>query len=293
MSNRYCPACHCQVGRNERWKNGYEFVSCQKCGTLYVPRIPESASAFNYAEYYRQTNLSVPAFVSKRLEEIVLGFSPYRKNNRLLDIGFGAAVLLQVGARAGWLTEGVEVSRTAVEHAQQLGLNAFYGQLSNACYPDAWFDIVVGVEMLEHLPNPQNMVLEIARILRPGGLFWATTPHGRGLSSRLLGLEWSAAAPPEHLQLFSLRGVKSLLSNAGFHRIEVSAHGVNPCEMMHAFQQRLGMSSHKERCDSVGSSYQVNQFMTGSLSRRRLKNLLNRLLDVSRLGDSLKIRAEL
>ena len=47
-------------------------------------------------------------------------------------------------------------------------------------------------------------------MLRPGGLFWTTTPHARGLSARVLGLKWRCIWPPEHLQLFSVAWSKSV-----------------------------------------------------------------------------------
>ena len=69
------------------------------------------------------------------------------------------------------------------------------------------FDVVIASEVLEHVLDPHAMLVEILRVLRPGGLLWATTPHGRGISARLLGLEWSNVCPPEHLQLFSVAGI--------------------------------------------------------------------------------------
>lgn len=292
LKDRGCPACDYETGSSQGWKNGFELISCRMCGTLYVGLNPNANHELDYAAYYSSKNLTVPDCIITRLEEIVSGFSAYRKNNRLLDIGFGAAVLLQAAVRAGWIAEGIEISRPAVQHARRLGLAVSYGEIVEARYPDACFDIVVGSEMLEHLRNPQKVVREIARVLRPGGLFWATTPHGRGLSFYLLGLKWSAAAPPEHLQLFSLRGVKTLLASAGFPRIEVSAHGVNPYEILHALRRGCGMVPQGHDFKRVESSYRLNKYLMGSPSRLMLKSFLNRVLSAGLLGDSLKIRAE-
>lgn len=88
-----------------------------------------------------------------------------------------------------WETFGVEVSKTAVENAKNFGFNVFHGELHEANYSANFFDVIIASEILEHLYDPRKLVREVYRILRPGGLFWATTPSSRGLSSLLSGRE--------------------------------------------------------------------------------------------------------
>ena len=125
----------------------------------------------------------MPDFIHHRLDEIVFGFSGYRVNNRALEIGFGAGFSLSALTRAGWNAEGVEVSESAVRHGESQGFKAFHGELAEARYEDGSFDLVIATELLEHVPDPSAIIREIARISRPGGLFWGTTPNSRGLSS--------------------------------------------------------------------------------------------------------------
>jgi 2-polyprenyl-3-methyl-5-hydroxy-6-metoxy-1,4-benzoquinol methylase len=65
------------------------------------------------------------------------------------------------------------------------------------------------VEVLEHAREPRTLIRAARQLLRPGGSFYVTTPHARGLSERLLGMKWSVVSPPEHLQLFSICAVES------------------------------------------------------------------------------------
>ncbi len=292
MGQRLCPACGSSAGRGLGQKNEFHLVSCQGCGTSYTSFLPDAATAQKYYDnYYGSHNLMVPAFIGRRADEIIAEFSRYRWNNRLLEVGFGPGTLLQAAARAGWSSEGVEVSHMAVEHLRSLGLRAFHGELAAACYPTSSFDIVVASELLEHVVDPKTLLQEIARLLRPGGLFWATTPHARGISARVLGLQWSTMSPPEHLQLFSLHGTKTLLAAVGFRRIRVVAHGANPFEILYSLRHRSRLFDNTGGFDRVDSSYRLNAFLTENAGRRALKKIFNAVLSASRLGDSLKIRA--
>jgi len=99
------------------------------------------------------------------------------------------------------------VSKSAIEHAREQGYEVFHGELQDANFPDGHFDVITASENVEHCVKPEFLLDEVARILRAGSLFWATTPSAKGIWYKLIGIEWSTIYPPEHLQLFSKRGV--------------------------------------------------------------------------------------
>lgn len=288
-------------------KDGFRFDSCRDCGTLYARR---AADDCDYDTYYHDANLSVPAFIDRRLDEIVATFAPHRRANRLLDIGCGAGSLLFAARRAGWDAVGTEVSRTAAAHVRAAGFEVFHGELAAARYPDAHFDVVTASEILEHLPDPLSLVAEVARVLRPDGMFWATTPHARGLSARLLGLRWSTVSPPEHLQLFSLGGARRLLERAGFTRTRLTTRGCNPAELWHALRHApthrdaarangadvivadSAPDKREESFDRVATAYKLNEALLRNGATRAVKSAINLALAASRLGDSIRISAE-
>ena len=333
MSERSCPACGAGERDERGLKNGLRVGACRGCGTLYARGGAgrEADAACDYDAYYHEANLSVPSFIERRLDEIVGGFAPFRRTGRLLDIGCGAGTLLHAARRAGWDAAGTEVSRPAVEHVRGEGFEVFAGELGEARFPDGHFDVVTASEILEHLPDPRALLAEAARILRPGGLFWGTTPHGRGLSARALGIEWSTVSPPEHLQLFSLGGMRRLLKAAGFARARVITQGFNHYEVRHALRAKRrarggdrgaaangakangnatvgndggpgttavgrdeGAAVKREEgaaFDRVQSAYQLNEALMGSRAGRLTKAALNGVLSAARLGDSIKIWA--
>lgn len=265
---------------------------CRACGTLYVAELPGAGELEDYDGYYGAENLAVPEFINKRLDEIIAGFEPYRRNGLLLDVGCGAGTFMQAARRAGWDAVGVEVSATAAEHNRAEGFEVFNGELADARYPEGRFDVVVLSEVLEHVAEPGGMLREVLRVMRPGGLLWATTPNGQGFSARALGLRWSAVSPPEHLHLFSRGAVESLLGAVGFVRARVVTEGFNPFEIAGALRGRPAPSVHAASNERVQSGYELNAFLTEGGARRAVKGFANGVLRLCRLGDSLKIRAE-
>lgn len=292
MLRRTCVACGAKDGQPLGVKNELELLRCRSCATLYTPYSPWYSSEYFYEVYYPEQSLSPPAFVQTRLEEITAGFASYRKENRLLDLGCGAGNLLLAARKHGWNAQGLDVAEQATEHVRSLGFEVFHGELQQAQFPSQHFDVITAAEILEHLSDPRLLVQEVARILRPGGLFWTTTPHARGLSARVLGLQWRCIWPPEHLQLFSVAGIKALLRDVGFSQIGFQTTGGNPFEILHAMgMKKDAPKASDQRFDRVATSYQLNESLMKSRSRRVIKDVINGMLNVSRLGDSLKVFA--
>jgi 2-polyprenyl-3-methyl-5-hydroxy-6-metoxy-1,4-benzoquinol methylase len=269
-------------------KSGFEIESCSKCGSIYTAQLPEAGAQENYDEYYSEANLSVPEFIKTRVKEIVEEFEPYRLSNRLLDIGFGAGTVLETAAEKNWNVSGLEVSGPAIDHARARGFDVFKGFLREAKYPSDHFDVVTASEILEHLDAPLVDLAEIARILRPGGLFWATTPSATGISRRVMGVNWSVVSPPEHTQLYSKCGIEAMLRRTGFKVAAIRAYGTNPLEIVNYFRPGRKSAAQFNR---VETAYSLNEGLTKSAGRRIIKNVLNFALNATGMGDSLKIYA--
>ena len=295
-TTRPCPACKSVQRRDLGIKNKLEIVSCLECDTIYTPYSPWYSSTYYYVDYHEHCDPAPNAYVRARLHEITSEFAPYRQNNRLLDVGCGAGAMLEAATKNGWNVQGVDVSASAVKHSRSLGFDVFHGELQEAKLPDQYFDVVTAGELLEHVFDPQVVMNEIARLLRPGGLLWTTTPHSRGLSARVLGIEWGNVRPPEHLQLFSSSGLRLVLERAGFHDVKLRTEGGNPFEIWNALKSRRSSSAPEcEAAETETAREALDSWLSTTVeqgrSRRALKNAVNSILNISRLGDSLKVVA--
>lgn len=81
--------------------------------------------------------------------------------------------------------------------------------------------MVTAWHVLEHLANPKEELLNIKKVLNPGGIFSFTTPNTGSLRFRLLGSEWEWLSPPAHLYMFSTSSINNLLKKSGFEILKL------------------------------------------------------------------------
>lgn len=103
------------------------------------------------------------------------GFTP--SNIHLLDVGCGGGILSEEFSRLGCIVCGLDVSAasitTARNHAlhEKLAIEYRVGTAEALPYDAGSFDVVVCCDMLEHVTNIEEVIIESARVLKPGGLF--------------------------------------------------------------------------------------------------------------------------
>jgi SAM-dependent methyltransferase len=142
--------------------------------------------------------------------------------------------VLDLGCRTGSLTRayvdgnevvGLDADREALAEAAELGIETVWADAEERLpFDDASFDVVVAAELLEHLREPESVVAEVARVLRPGGTFAGSVPNAYRLKNRLRVLAGKQAEPnPTHLHMFRPADVIDLLRDFEHRRLECVA----------------------------------------------------------------------
>jgi len=119
---------------------------------------------------------------------------------------------------------GIEPADTAAAHAGDLGLNVVCGLLSEATLNSlGTLDVIVLLDVIEHLPAPQEALALFADHLRPDGIIVLTTGDFGSLAARSTGAHWRLMTPPQHLWFFNRDSLASLAHSVGL-RVVSSDH---------------------------------------------------------------------
>lgn len=151
----------------------------------------------------------------------------YRRTGRLLEVGCGAGLFLREASRRGWMCSGVDLLPEAVEAGTRHGLDVRCGELSEAGFPEQFFDVVYMNEVIEHVLRPVDLMREVHRVLRPGGLALLRTGNARSWAARLRGAAWPyyRFGPLLHVRFYSPRAAAALGRAAGFARVHCRTRG--------------------------------------------------------------------
>jgi SAM-dependent methyltransferase len=165
----------------------------------------------------------------------IQAFKKYQKfipgQGKVLDWGCNHALdacLIKMALDKNTDIYGCDVGETGKYEIFHQFANLNYTRISHIYklpYPDNYFDAVVGSGVLEHVPNDQESLKEIYRILKPYGHFIVTfLPNSYSyieFRSRALGLS-------QHLRLYSLGGLKKIFLHSGFWPVKSGYHGFLP-----------------------------------------------------------------
>ena len=83
------------------------------------------------------------------------------------------------------------------------------------------FDLAVAVHVMEHVPDPQLALHQMAACLRPGGGLYAVTPKGDSVALAFFGSAWWMLEDPTHVRFFSRESLALAVKHAGFDRVRV------------------------------------------------------------------------
>lgn len=102
---------------------------------------------------------------------------------RVLDIGCGTGLILEALAEQGFAM-GLDFSFKALQFSRQRNLkNLIRGNVKNIPVKDSSVDLVVALDLLEHIEDDQGLLDEIQRVLKPGGYLLSTVPAHQSLWS--------------------------------------------------------------------------------------------------------------
>lgn len=279
----HCIKCGSEgIAPMERYTENH-LTSCKSCGFVFCAMIPCDKTLEDYYENnYNRTNYFSP-ITRARYNQLLDHFEVYRDTNRILDIGCGHGFFLEVAKERGWEVYGTELSDAAIADCESKGIQMHKGKINDSFFNSDSFDVVVSIEMIEHINYPIEYVTQIHRILRTGGFCYITTPNFNSLLRYYLKDKYDVIEYPNHLCYYTKKTIGSLFS----------AHGLTPHTI-----RTTGISLTRLRTSKGGSNQEyVSETSDDEMMRYKIegngflrfgKNLINGMLNLFKVGDSLK-----
>lgn len=250
-----------KVGKN------CKVIDCKTCEFIHLQPIPppeELKEAYS-DKYYK---IQKPQYL-KRDEEDKLWWKTVfqdrmdfveryskKKKGRLLEIGSGPGSFLTFARSRGWSVLGIEPSIKAYKHSKLKRLrviNSFYQDIDLKSLTK--FDAVVMFELLEHVPDPHELLKFSCKSLRHNGVICIAVPNDfnplQDIANKIQRNNPYWIAPPFHINYFTPASLTNLLKRSGFDVIRTETNF--PMEMFlmmgdnYVGHDKIGRGLHAKR----------------------------------------------
>ena len=212
----------------------YCIAKCFNCGLLQTIPAPDAERLKQlYETYYnfggekgtiytkvREVFFSSIAYRSWMVIDGDISFHSRKGRGHLLNIGCNEGRGLVICRHNGFAPEGLELNERAAGEARAKGFTVYTEAVENF-QPEEPFDIVVLSNVLEHAPDPKEMLKNVYRVLKPGGQIWISCPNSQSWLRKLFGRSWINWHVPFHLFHFSCKTLTQLLQFSGFEITEL------------------------------------------------------------------------
>jgi SAM-dependent methyltransferase len=220
----------------------YTVVRCPVCRLAWLSHPPQpNQMHLHYTEAYDRLISRAGENSSERWECRRQTLVQYKQSGSLLDLGCSSGSFLQSLSGNNWSLCGIEMSAESAKKAEaNSGAKVFVGDILDAQFPPASFDVITCFDVFEHLYKPRQVMSKVAHWLKPGGIFYLLVPNVDSAEARVFGTYWHGWEIPRHLFHYSPASLQFLAESAGLRKVSIETRR-NP-----AVETSLGYL-----CDSV------------------------------------------
>jgi SAM-dependent methyltransferase len=231
LDQRSCPLCTSGKAYRYLEKYGFNIEECAECQFVYtspilrqsvfpsaeleIGPISEQHLDFISTEYYHHCAAKRFEFL---LQEVLSNFEG--RPEHLLEVGCSIGIGLEVATKYGLNAEGIEPNKHAASVAKQKGFLVTQSPFSAKECLGKYFDIVMSMDVLEHVIDPVGFLEEVRGVLSPSGVVMIQVPNAGALISRIEKEENQLFNGLIHLNYFDCSSLDRTASLAGLDKIK-------------------------------------------------------------------------
>lgn len=275
-------------------KDGVQIIDCRSCSFAHVHPLPsdEELKKFYEQEFYQHEKKDYFKDTEEDREWWMLTYNHYydlleehTTGRRLLDIGSGPGLFLECGNKRGWETLGFEPSPQAGEYSRSRGCKVItdFFTAEKAKY-HGQFDAITLNFVLEHVPNPIELIAQAQSLLVPSGVLLVVSPNDFNPLQKLLveqhGFKPWWVVPKHHLNYFTIKALAGLLKSNNMTVVETET--TYPLEFFllsgrnYVGNSELGRACHKERVAFETALFTGNKALLQDMYRQWAKEEIGR-----------------
>ena len=234
-----------------------------------------------------------------RLRQALTAMQSLPTGSSVLEVGCGAGQFIRAvkKIRPEFSCFGCDISHEAINAAEENRDGVIYSVSDSQHFPyaDRVMDAVLIFDVLEHVETPEQLLAEVRRVLKPGGILYAFVPcEGDWLSLWHL-LDWLhlkrnlTRQHAGHIQYFSRRELFSLVWQENFkiNRVRYSEHLLGQMAGVAAFWL-MGRAAKRRGLKQINNESYFNESAQSNSLIRLIKIMLNGLIYLeSRIFSSL------
>lgn len=231
-----CNACGEDVFSELSEVDGWHIGKCENCSMIYLNPMPffepstefsEMSLDFQYTRFQHEITQQVLEHDKKQFRRQVKMISRMVGHDlptgKFLDIGCGSGSSVRAAEDCGWEAVGVDIDTQLIELGREkLKVDIRNTPLLESGFEENQFNFIRLRDVIEHLPNPYDVLLEVKRLLVPGGYAMIATPNEDALPTQIrlrMGGKRNTVAtvsPPHHVHGFTPITLKRILDRVGF-----------------------------------------------------------------------------
>ncbi len=236
-----CPFCGAAGVHSDFVKEGFRYVECDLCGSLYCSPRPTPVQLRGYLEtseavefwsthFYRETADARRAQMFRpRALRIAALADQYNLGAAAVcaDIGAGYGLFLlelQALGRFGRIM-AVEPDARLAAVCREHGFEVVEKWVEDLAPSDVGADLATAFEVIEHVFEPLTFLRAAGQTVRSGGMIFFSTLAATGFDIQVLWDHSRSVSPPQHLNFPSMDGVRRLVARAGLELVEVTTPG--------------------------------------------------------------------
>ncbi|MDX2094513.1 MAG: class I SAM-dependent methyltransferase [Alphaproteobacteria bacterium] len=196
-----------------------QFIGCRHCDFIRIDPLPTAATLMQFYQNYYASG----AYAGKRDKKIrrtlkrLKKLTRYVATGRFLDVGCNVGFAVEAARMAGFEATGIEIDATAVRTAtEHFPLNRYFATTIEDFTPEQPFDLVHCTEVIEHAIDTNAFAAHLARLTKPGGYLFLTTPDAGHWRRPKSLVAWPEIKPLEHITWQTRRSLTLLLESHGF-----------------------------------------------------------------------------